>query len=154
MSRIFYANTINTLFSLLFSSTWFVRSAIKPPERYLSAVSFLSANPTSKSYAIQFGGDTGSVISKTEHFNDLWSLSLNGLENDEDKCYRNQLRKMHCDWRLKNSSTSQEIWQRSCGASYSSHDIDDEKFTTCQWQDLLFIAWCLEQYQSFTFSLG
>ena len=129
-----------------------------PPKRYLSAVTYIKGNPTLKPRVIQFAGDSGSsLISKTEteHFNDLWLLSLNGLDNEEDNCYRNHLRKMHCDWRLKKLSTFEKMWQRSCGASYNlTYDVDDDKFTTCHWQDIIFIAWCFEQYQSFTFSLG
>ena len=72
---------------------------------------------------------------------------------------------MHCDWRLKNNKNSitsasafeQKAQQRSCGALHHNltdkDDEDNNKFitSTCHWQDAIFIAWCLEQHQSFTF---
>ena len=99
---------------------------------------------------VMFGGDGGLLTNSHENsygftsnsfFGDVWILRLRSplMTKSPENLKRN-----HCDWRLKPNSTVQSLWNRSCG--WKKHD--QEAPQVCRWLDVLIIAWCTEQYQT------
>ena len=86
----------------------------------------------------QFGGDDGK-----RNFGDHWVLTLKDVsESEQDVVSR---REAVCRWKVQTNSTAHTVWKESCDVQLNSSSLRKE----CRWQDILLMAWCIEQYQSF-----
>ncbi|KAL3804136.1 hypothetical protein HJC23_013655 [Cyclotella cryptica] len=136
------------------------------PYRYLSAMGLLTNTYlTYKMHniegmpgllAITFGGDGGLLsnahndskgFTPNSFFDDVWLLSLGGV-NIKSPINKRGNKRHYCKWRLDPNSTAQKSWKRSCGWNAA----DEEPREECHWRDILTIAWCMDQYQSFQLS--
>ena len=124
----------------------FFSFTIKTRPRNLSSISIIGtisseAIAFDKIYdtiIVQFGGDSG-----RRHFDDLWVLTLNEFINLNAKDIDYEHNRI-CKWRLQRNSTAFQYWKESC-------DPDREVLASklCRWEDILLMAWCNKQYQSF-----
>jgi len=85
-----------------------------------------------------FGGDDG-----IRYLNDLWILRLREFTNQE-KHNNEQKRNAACEWRLTQNSTALKYWRESCDPKAELKTLQ-----WCRWSDILLMAWCKQQYQSF-----
>ena len=85
-----------------------------------------------------YGGDGG--LSSHRYFSETWSLSLRRLaiENSGDDTIP-----AFCDWRRGPNSNAFKAWRDSCGASNGTGGGE------CHWRDIIIMAWCEGNYQSF-----
>ena len=85
-----------------------------------------------------FGGDAN--IYRDNYLDDIWSLSLQGTK----AYYESNLQDQQCKNLLNPSKYENSPWDWSCGEL-----ADVNSVSPCHWNDIIQMAWCLEQYQSF-----
>lgn len=140
----------------VFENEWskvpIARNHSMPRGRYLSTIGMCKSHDVDRMdhVVIVFGGDGGLLHNSYQDsygfmsnafFQDVWMLSLGGISGSMKERHREE----HCDWRLSLNSTAQREWNASCGWSESKYSSPDE----CSWDEILVMAWCKEQYQSF-----
>jgi len=129
-----------------------------PQGRYLSTISLLdNAHSSSEEgpSALVFGGDNGLLHNSHQDsygymsnsfLNDVWLLSPDGMYISSPMKNGNH-RENYCSWMMKDGSTVEQVWNDSCGWKEERSPPG-----VCNLKDVLFAAWCREQYQSLTLS--
>jgi len=126
----------------------------RPMPRYLGASAFLDLKDKSRALItdgaafgstiiIQFGGN-----SETHFLRDMWSLTLNGMKTDKMAAEQHD---NFCEWRTKGNALNQ--WLSSCGHRQLNETSNDDpsENAMCSWEDVIMMAWCAREYQSFVF---
>ena len=136
---------------------------VGPTSRYWSYIALLDSsneiinklnNRNDGPFLLMFGGDGGHLPNSypntygfmpNSFFDDVWLLSLSKL-NDTDTIYRND----YCIDRLDRDSTRYQGWNNTCGWEEPADIIgDDTAPEECRIEEILMMAWCMQQYQSF-----
>jgi len=135
---------------------------VGPTGRYWSSIALLDSsndiinklyNINDGPFLLMFGGDGGHLPNSytntygfmpNSFFDDVWLLSLSKL-NDTYTIYRNT----YCIDRLNRDSTRYQGWNNTCGWEESADIGDDTTPEECRIEEILMIAWCKQQYQSF-----
>jgi len=88
-----------------------------------------------------FDGSTGSVFdgSSGGYFSDSWMLRLANYSTAGSRFHQQDYVNKHCRWR-KNSSALSKSGTRSC--------LSTTEGTSCEWRDLLMLAWCSANNQT------
>jgi hypothetical protein len=133
-------------------------NSVAPTGRYLSSIALIDSSDVIKKlygidgpFLLMFGGDGGHLINAYPNsygfmpntfFDDVWILSPSEL-NTNNFINRND----YCIARLDRDSTQYQIWNSTCGWEVSLRD--DEPQEVCELGEILIMAWCKQQYQSF-----
>ena len=126
-----------------------------PVDRYLGGLTFMGRNHLMFSQRnaakaenlvhpalLLFGGDRDAP--GNEFLADQWVMTLGDLQYQTEKDL-NSTRNEICPSLLEPSKTNDTPFDWSC-ASFA----DVNSANPCRWEDVAFMAWCLEQYDSFT----
>lgn len=89
---------------------------------------------------LMYGGDY--ISSHDILLNDQWLLTLEQLQLNTE--HIEDARQKVCHKILNPSKTGNNEFDWSCGAL-----ADIYSFSPCKWQDVVLVAWCNEQYNSF-----
>ena len=84
-----------------------------------------------------FGGNPG--IPSQTYLNDIWALQINPDINSISE----DIKVDRCKTILDTASLQ---WNQTCGSITNTNETKN----LCSWTDIVTMAWCLEQYQSFT----
>ena len=136
---------------------------VGPTGRYWSSIALLDSsneiinklyNINSGPFLLMFGGDGGHLPNSypntygfmpNSFFDDVWLLSLSKLNNTDAIGYRNA----YCIDRLNRDSTRYQGWNNTCGREEPADIGDDTAPEECRIEEILMMAWCKQQYQSF-----
>mmetsp|Transcript_13757 Transcript_13757/g.19673 ORF Transcript_13757/g.19673 Transcript_13757/m.19673 type:complete len:121 (+) Transcript_13757:49-411(+) len=94
--------------------------------------------PNEEALLIIFGGDFN--LAEGHFSNDLWYLSLRSVMVQSNLQHR-QRREIICRDLIEPSKTEYIFWEWTCGI-YA--DVNSRHM--CLWEDVLKMAWCLDQY--------
>lgn len=135
-------------------------NSVGPSARYLSSIALIDSSDVIKklysidgSFLLMFGGDGGHLINAYPNsygfmpntfFDDVWILSPSEL-NTNNNFINN--RNDYCIARLDRDSTQYQIWSSTCGWEASLGE--DGEPQDCDMGEILIMAWCKQQYQSF-----
>ncbi len=91
---------------------------------------------------MMYAGDKG--LTNDNFLSDQWFLTLNDLHFTTGIEVERQ-RDEACHYLLNPSRTGNNRWDWTCGAL-----ADENSDNACRFEDIILMAWCLKQYNSFT----
>lgn len=115
-------------------------------------------SPVKKESFLIFGGSHP----KKKHYSDtLWELQLIQNSDERNNAHFHHHHEYVCASRLKEHSVSYKNWITTCDNPHPTEGNNDntiqvpsstqkEEKRACRWQDILLMAWCTKNYQSFT----
>jgi RNase P subunit RPR2 len=93
--------------------------------------------------ALMFGGDMN--LLQNNYVDDMWILSFKQQVHLRTESELKRRRDEACKILLYPSKYENNRWDWTCGVLSDIHSSEP-----CLWEDVLLMAWCLGQYQSFT----
>lgn len=132
-------------------------NSVIPESRYLSAAVFIGWNhllidfskiedlqsieTNSEPAIIIYGGDMS--LPNNNYLDDLWLLTLKKVDLDTNKYFKRGKYDI-CKPLLTPNKVDNNPWDWSCGSLATKNSRNP-----CRWEDVVLMAWCQGQYQSF-----